>query len=118
MYCPICKAEYRAGFDRCSDCLIGLVPTREQADAANVELLWEGSDNLLFNDIVGALRDANVPNYARSGAKTERTPTIWAYVPIVAFFVHLRQAREQNMWQVFVLESDFEKARDLVEDSV
>jgi hypothetical protein len=30
----------------------------------------------------------------------------------------LRQAREQNMWQVFVLESDFEKARDLVEDSV
>ncbi len=24
-FCPICKAEYRPGFDRCSDCQIDLV---------------------------------------------------------------------------------------------
>jgi len=36
VYCPLCKAEYRAGFDRCSDCLVGLVSTLEQPKAANV----------------------------------------------------------------------------------
>jgi len=40
MYCPLCKAEYRTGFDRCSDCLVGLVPTLEQAKATPVVLLW------------------------------------------------------------------------------
>jgi hypothetical protein len=71
VYCPLRKAEYRSGFDRCSDCLAALVDSREEADAAKVNLLWEGISVSKFNEIVAGLRDANVPNYSRSGADPE-----------------------------------------------
>jgi hypothetical protein len=70
MYWPLCKAEYRDGFDRCSDYLTRLV-TLKEADAAKVVLLWKGTNVSKFDDIVGALRDAGIPNYSRSGAKSE-----------------------------------------------
>jgi hypothetical protein len=31
MYCPLCKAEYREGFVRCSDCQVDLVSRLKQA---------------------------------------------------------------------------------------
>src|SRR5216684_6721319 len=111
MYCPLCKAEYRTGFDRCSDCLAGLVPTREQAETANVVLLWEGTSQSKFNDIVAALRDADVPNLARSGARAERGQSAWAYIPILSLFTRFKQLHEQMSWQVFVLQSDWAKTQ-------
>ena len=116
MYCPLCKAEYRAGFDRCSDCHVGLVATRELSEAAKVVLVWEGSNNSLFNDIVAALGDANVPNYARSGAKSERT--VWDLVPYVGFFRKAQRMHEQNMWRVFVFETDYPKAQQIIKSHV
>jgi hypothetical protein len=83
VYCPLCKAEYRVGFDRCSDCLIGLVPTREAADTATVIPLWKGFQQSKFNDIVDALRSANVPVCARSGGRVENgAPSLG----VLAFF--------------------------------
>jgi len=41
-FCPICKAEYRAGFRQCSDCLADLVDSLREAEVAQVILLWEG----------------------------------------------------------------------------
>ncbi len=118
MYCPLCKAEYRAGFDRCSDCLVSLVRTREEAARANVVLLWEGTRQSRFNDIVGALRDANVPNYSRSAAKAEREPSVWAKIPFIGLFARAKEAYEQASWQVFILESDYPRARAIIEDRV
>ena len=116
MYCPLCKAEYRAGFDTCSDCLVGLVSTREQAEAANVIRLWGGTSQSKFRDIVGALRDANIPNLARSGARAERTPSMWEYIPIISSFARLKQMHDQMSWEVFVLQSDYSKATEVVEN--
>jgi hypothetical protein len=31
VYCPLCKAEYRAGFETCSDCQVSLVAAPKQA---------------------------------------------------------------------------------------
>jgi hypothetical protein len=118
VYCPLCKAEYRAGFDRCSDCLGGLVATREQADSANVVLLWQGISQSKFNDIVATLRDANVPNLARSGARAEKSRPIWTYLPIVSHLMRVKEMHEQMSWQVFVLQSDSDKARGAVENQV
>ena len=118
MYCPLCKAEYRAGFDKCSDCHVGLVSTLEQAKAANVVLLWEGTSQSKFGDMVAALQDANVPNLARSGASAEieKSRPLWTYLPIVSHFMQVKELHAQMSWQVFVLESDNARARAIVDE--
>jgi hypothetical protein len=75
MFCPVCKAEYRAGFYRCSDCDVDLIadlPTPGQSGAAadspeaaadldSPELLWSGVDGGAFARITAALGEADVP---------------------------------------------------------
>jgi hypothetical protein len=61
MFCPLCKAEFREGFSRCSDCEIELVPSREQAETTPVELLWEGVSEVKSRRICTTLRDAGIP---------------------------------------------------------
>jgi hypothetical protein len=113
MYCPLCKAEYRTGFDKCSDCLTALVSTLEEANATSVVLLWKGTSQSKFNGIVDALRDANVPTLARSGASSEmRSDSIWNYIPVVSRY---KRASDQMTWEVSVLNSDYAKARGIVE---
>jgi hypothetical protein len=114
MYCPLCKAEYRTGFDKCSDCHTGLVPTREQADAMQVVRLWKGTSQSKFNDIVAALQDANVPNLAKSGVSAEPLPT-WAHLPIISWFLGMKRFHDQMSWEVFVLRSDYDRWRGVVE---
>jgi hypothetical protein len=114
MYCPLCKAEYRTGFDRCSDCLVGLVPTLEQAKASPVVLLWKGTSQSKFNDIVEALRDANVPALARSGVTEARRRSAWDYIPILSLFARYKRMYDQMTWEVSVLNSDYAKARGIV----
>jgi hypothetical protein len=114
MYCPLCKAEYRLGPDLCSDCLVSLVHTREQADASRAILLWQGTRQAEFNNIVAALKDSNIPNYARSGLEPETGLPWWAFTGIFGLLTRVRQAREQWSWQVFVLESDFANAEAVI----
>ena len=113
MYCPLCKAEYRTGFDKCSDCLIGLVPTREQAEATKVVLLWKGTSQSKLNDIVAALQDANVPHLAGSCVNAEPLP-IWARLPIISLFTGMKRVHDQMSWEVLVLESNFANVEALI----
>lgn len=112
MYCPLCKAEYRTGFDRCSDCLIGLVPTREQAEATKAVLFWKGTSQSKLNDIVAALQDANVRHLARSCVNAEPLP-FWARLPIISLFTDMKRVHDQMSWEVLILESDFANAEAL-----
>ena len=77
LYCPLCKAEYRAGFRLCSDCFAGLVSTNEEADKAQVNLLWQGSRVSKLDGIVATLRYADIPNYSRSSADSGSSPTLF-----------------------------------------
>jgi hypothetical protein len=109
MYCPLCKAEYRDGFHQCSDCLAILV-SKEEALATNVALLWKGTSNHKFDDIVAALREANIPNYSRSSAKAERKEplSLAERLPYISQFMQLRR----NMsWEISVLEADLVQAK-------
>ena len=118
MYCPLCKAEYRVGFDCCSDCLIGLVYTREEAETSAVTLLWKGVRQSTFDDIVDALRDANVPVCARSGKSVESgSPSLGVlalFSPSVRAVRLAQRFGEQMSWEILVLESDYAKARQVV----
>jgi hypothetical protein len=56
MFCPECKAEYRAGFTRCADCDVDLVAdlseskpdsgdhSNLQGDLSNLREVWTGDD--------------------------------------------------------------------------
>src|SRR5215468_5567069 len=53
MFCPFCKAEYRAGVMQCSDCsfpLVAVIP-KDDSDPHFMVLLWNG-DSLLFLEAV------------------------------------------------------------------
>jgi hypothetical protein len=69
MFCPECKAEYRPGFTRCSDCDTDLVdrlpePGRD-SDAvlsdASLREVWTGEDQAECVSICTQLRAAEVP---------------------------------------------------------
>ncbi len=71
MFCPVCTAEYRPGFMRCSDCDVDLVealPADSDAEAelpaadlTSPELLWAGIDAGAFARVTGALETADIP---------------------------------------------------------
>lgn len=64
MFCPLCKTEYRPGFNECADCHVALaeyLPGSDSADGDNpptdsggLELLWSG----LSPGLAGEIRDA------------------------------------------------------------
>jgi len=103
MHCPLCKAQYTAGYDLCGGCDADLVFTKEQADAEDVVLFLESANLTDLGELADALKEASVPNYSRLGAGK-------AKAPLVGLFA---QAAKEQSWQIFVLESDLDKARQV-----
>jgi len=74
MFCPHCKAEYRAGFTRCSDCDVALVESLDQTEihsnnpalSGTPELLWSGTDAGIRRGIIDALEAAKISYHTRS----------------------------------------------------
>jgi hypothetical protein len=70
MFCPRCKAEYRAGFVRCADCGVALqtLAAFERAEAASAvashteasAVLWRGQDPVAFSVVLSALGDEGI----------------------------------------------------------
>src|SRR5689334_18897705 len=105
MYCPLCKAQYRVGYDLCRGCDADLVFTKEQADAEDVVLFLESANLTEVGELADALKAANVPNYSRfEKAK--------ANAPLIGLFANTTAAKEQ-FWQIFVLDSDLDRARQV-----
>ena len=105
MHCPLCKAQYGAGYDLCRDCDADLVFTKEQADAEHVVLFLESANLTGVGELADALKEANVPNYSRFGDGK-------AKAPLIGLFAQAKAAKERS-WQIFVLESDLDRARQV-----
>ena len=61
MYCPICGAEYRPGFSKCSDCgveLVAALPAEEPAHSYAV--LWQGEDAIFHDNLVAKLEEEGI----------------------------------------------------------
>jgi hypothetical protein len=54
MFCPKCKAEYRPGFTRCSDCDVDLVEALPKEPFVDCAVVWRSSDK---SDCVEACRE-------------------------------------------------------------
>jgi len=80
MFCPVCKAEYRAGFQKCSDCGIELVPSLPPEEPArSYSMLWQGEDAIFHDTLVTKLESASL-EYADTpfDVMRERDWTFWA----------------------------------------
>jgi hypothetical protein len=68
-YCPLCGAEYRAGYDSCANCAAPLVGSLDAAEVRDnpARLLWIGKDSQEFDSVAGALREAAIPINAVGG---------------------------------------------------
>ena len=81
MFCPLCKAEYREGFYRCSDCDVELVsflaePPAEEAPDEPLKLLWRGQDPVLFTAVLSALNDAQIAHHDMTTQDNERLSSL------------------------------------------
>ena len=105
MHCPLCKTHYTAGYDLCRGCDADLVFSKEQADAEDVVLFLESANLTGVDELAEALKEANVPNYSRFREGKGKAP-------LIGLFAQAKAAKEQS-WQIFVLESDLDKARQV-----
>jgi hypothetical protein len=84
MYCPQCKAEYRQGFTRCSDCDLDLVDTlpqeAERTDEAN-GIIWMGDNQDTCVALCLRLKDAGIRYEVTEGMKSRsaRMTVAWKY---------------------------------------
>jgi hypothetical protein len=100
MFCPQCRAEYRPGFKRCSDCDVALVERLEDTEihsnkpkpdlSGAPELLWTGTDTQTRDGIVDALETANISYHTRTD-KVGSLPC-WSR-QVYAIFTHARDHR-------------------------
>ena len=71
MFCPQCKAEFRQGITRCTDCDIELVDAEPKAASddtppeGNLLLLWSGDNLALHASLLEELKAAGVPYFDR-----------------------------------------------------
>jgi hypothetical protein len=87
MICPECKAEYRPGFTRCSDCDVELVYELARDAAPEVEQngglrsVWQGDDQQECVSLCLALKNAGI-SYSVSqsmGSRNSRMQVDWKY---------------------------------------
>jgi len=110
MFCPQCKAEYRQGFTRCSDCDVDLVYAFPQEQRAADEgggefaggdvdrrLIWKGNDESECVAFCRILMKADIPYKV-------------AQVPVEAKF----KMRVKWRYEIGVLYADSQLAKDLL----
>jgi hypothetical protein len=113
MFCPLCKSEYRTGFERCHDCTAALVATEGEARRAATTLLWEGYNSKTFDGLAGALRDAGIPCYARAAANPDSS-----YRSFLFRLSAVVDTAKQMNWLIYVLASDYPKAKPVLDGVV
>jgi len=112
MFCPQCKAEFRQGITRCTDCDIELVDAEPKAASddtppeGNLLLLWSGDNLALHASLLEEMKAAGIPYFSRPvgnyslRAFPNRFPV--SGVPLFGF-------------EVSVLSSDSERAKAILQ---
>ncbi len=109
MYCPQCKAEYRQGFTRCSDCDVDLVyeppagasgpGIRGEAPDDPFCTFWKGDDPRIHAELCELLNEEGIPH------KTVRRED------------HLFNLNTKSGFQIGIPFSQFEKAEAAIKNA-
>src|SRR5215467_3023107 len=107
MFCPFCKAEYRTGIARCSDCGLALVDSipNKDSDANFMVVLWNGESLRLLETVCAELDKANVP---------VATPRVETLLRDRADRYHLKHMKTFP-FVLGVFKRDFQAAREILE---
>ncbi|HET8925649.1 MAG TPA: hypothetical protein VFN26_21885 [Candidatus Acidoferrum sp.] len=113
VFCPHCKVEYRPGFTHCTDCDVDLVdalPAAEEGvskalSTGSLEILWEGDDLALFEDLLHGLEGAAI-RYFDQPLSIYPGVRRWDHFPL--------QPMSRYGYQVAVLSSDLELGRRIL----
>ncbi|MBS1842133.1 MAG: hypothetical protein JSS69_06010 [Acidobacteria bacterium] len=107
MFCPFCKAEYRAGIARCSDCSIPLVDAipKDESDPNFMALLWNGESLPFLEVICGELDRAAI---------AVATPRVEVLLRDPADRYHLKQVKTFS-FVLGVFSRDLAAARKILE---
>jgi hypothetical protein len=88
MFCPKCKAEYRADIRRCPECDVALVESLDSEATPAREgpaLAWRGNDPVSFSRALAALREHKIQSYQIDDH--DQLSHIGAYRPSYGIFV-------------------------------
>ena len=88
MFCPKCKAEYRANITSCPECDVALVESLDSEPTPALEgpaLTWRGNDPVSFSRALAALRDHKIQSYHID--EHDQLSRIAAYRPSYGIFV-------------------------------
>src|SRR5579859_3288130 len=107
MFCPFCKAEYRASINRCSDCSISLVreTPRDESDPNFMVMLWNGESLAFLEAVCAELDRAKIP---------VATPRLEVLLRDSADRYHLRHLKTFP-YVLGVFKCDFAIARTILE---
>jgi hypothetical protein len=107
MFCPFCKAEYRASFTKCSDCSISLVESlpRDASDPNFMVLLWNGESLEYLEAVCAELDKAAIP---------VATPHVDVLLRDLADRYHLKRLKTFR-YVLGVFKRDFPAARTILE---
>jgi hypothetical protein len=122
MFCPECKAEYRAGFTHCADCDVDLVATQQEAmrsrraaeDGASDELatqVWHGTDPHFYLGAMEYLAAQGMPHRGRAVTVPEHES--FEEQPMGAYAkpeFEIRVSKENSSLAQWMLESWEEKS--------
>ncbi len=101
-YCPLCREEYRAGHNVCTNCTAALVDSLDAEEVHNnpPRLLWIGKDQDEFNAVASALRAADIPANA------------------IEDFSGIVSALLKSDSRIYVLLGDLERALEAAEEQI
>lgn len=102
-FCPFCNGENPEGYQACSGCGIDLTTWREEPLDPTGEppvLLWKGGEPVALSRIVDCLQKEGMPFHLH---------------PTAEHFV-FRLALARPRWEIYVYQSDAERAFDLIAD--
>ena len=113
MFCPQCKAEYRPGFTRCSDCdveLVSALPQTEETSSGalpsgSIQILWEGEDLALYENLLDGLEAAGIRYFDQP---------LGIYPGVRRTDPFPVQPMARFGYQVTVLSSDLRRARQIL----
>lgn len=109
MFCPFCKAAYRASITRCSDCSLPLVDTipNDDSDPNFMVLLWNGESLNFLETVCSELDKAAIP---------VATPRVEILLRGQADRYHLKHLKTFP-YVLGVFKSDFQAARKILESA-
>jgi hypothetical protein len=88
MFCPKCKAEYRADVTQCPDCdkpLAAKLDTSKAPGQYGPALAWRGNDPVSFSRALAALRENNIQSHQID--EHDQLSRIAAFRPSYGIFV-------------------------------